>query len=190
MANNETLLDILKRLYTKVFLVSLHNRISQYHSSVSSNQHHEIGSSLHELIDGIIKDASHNDYSPNHISEGKALSSGGSNKLQDQQTTIVSMTLDGLSLYFKRHKALEKDPGVAARLRRCVWGHVHSAHRYARMGDGRMAKIHVAITCDAMKTLSHYMTSEEYSDFYTLINERIGDSNKVEINQESSDINI
>ncbi|MCK4709259.1 MAG: hypothetical protein KAU21_11630 [Gammaproteobacteria bacterium] len=180
MAKTESLLDKLKRLYTKVFLVSLHNRINQYHSLLHSNNHHEISGTLHDWIDETVKNISENDTGLHitgleYYEMKRSFKSASSNKSDNQETTLSSMTINGLSLYFKRHKALEKDPAVAARLRRCVYDHVHSAHRLARVGDDTTAKMHANIACDALKTLSHYMPNEEYDDFSGMINKQINE---------------
>ena len=177
---NESLLEKLKKLYTKIFLVALHNRITQYHSLLHSDSHHKIGGALHELIDETIKSVSTDDtglhlMSLEYFEIERKLKSESANKQEKQETTISTMTLNGLSLYFKRHKALEKAPAVAARLRRVVYDHVHSAHRLARQDDEKTAKMHADIACDAMKTLSHYMQSDDYENFSALIDEQINE---------------
>ena len=179
MDNKESLLRILKRLYTKLFLVSLHKRISHYHPSVTSNHHQEIGETLHDVINEIVKDISRNDSEPVYTNlmitdDDKHLSNLTPNTAVNK-TTTASMTLNSLSLYLKKSTALEHDPSMAARLRRCVWDHVHTVHRLARSGEERSARLHVNIATNAMKTLSHYMPKDEYTKFYTLISTNINE---------------
>ena len=83
------------------------------------------------------------------------------------------MTLNGLSLYFKKQKTQEHDPEMSEKLQKCVWDHVHTAHRSARSGDENTAKLHAGIATNAMKTLSHYMPEEEYTDFCTDVHNQL-----------------
>lgn len=181
MDKNESILIILKRLYTKIFLVSLHNRISSYHASLDLNHHHqEIGDILHNLINETINDISLNNSSSVYPKltnpyEEENLDNTNSKTIKNEPTT-TSMTINGLSLYFKKNKALDQNPSMAARLRRCVWDHVHTVHRLSRNGDENTARLHVNIACDAMKTLSHFMEKEEYNEFFKLVSTQINDN--------------
>lgn len=181
MNNKETLLSKIKSLYTEIFLLSLHNRINSYHSSTHTNHHNMISSTLHKLIDEVVKDVSKTEKGIKHTAlkiENTELPPQKviPNVNQSPKPSIVSMTLNGLSIYFKKRKAHEKDPAVEARLRRCVWDHVHSAHRYARTGDAITAKLHAGIASEAMKTLSHYIPEDEYNDFFNLINGQLNEN--------------
>ena len=177
MDDKRTLLQTLKDLYTKVFIVSLYNRLHQYHSSVDSDQHQQLNVSLHKFINEIIDNVS------NYSSEKKRreetsqadeilIKPANANKAVTQPR-IASLTLNALSLYFKRNKALEKDPSIASKLQTCVRDHSQSARRLARSGNDISAKIHANIASDALKTLSHYMTSEEYNDFFNEVNQQM-----------------
>ena len=169
--NKQSLLYKLKSLYTKLFLVTLHNRIVSYHAIPHTNLHHEISGSLYKLIDEIVNEVS-NTYSPldykhlKFLNDEKGLSPT-STHLQIHTTTMVSMTLNGLSLYLQKQNVMENDPRMSERLKRCVWEHVHSAHRFARFGDAKTAKLHADIACNAMKSLSQYMPADDYHDFST-----------------------
>jgi len=175
--NRESLLHKIKRLYTEVFLVSLHNRIDSYHSLLLSDKHHDISDVLHELIDEIVKEAA-STYSVEDYRHKKYLSDGpvepdSKKDITTHSTSMVSMTLNGLSVYLKKESAQKYDPHMSARLQQCVWDHVHSAHRFARLGDAKTAKLHADIAVNAMKTLSCYMSSDEYTDFFNMINDQL-----------------
>jgi hypothetical protein len=171
MANIDILLQNIKSLYTRIFLFSLHNRITDYHHSKTAPPHSDIGSAFQSLIHDIVSDISVNNADHNFDSLKFLYQSEQLTHHTDTKSipTTTSMTINGLALYFKKNKVLEKNPSMAARLRRCTWDHLHSANRLARSGDEKMAKMHANIACDAMNTLSHYMPEEEYIEFFNLI---------------------
>ncbi len=176
--HKESLLNKIRRLYTELFLVSLHDRIHSYRSLSPSDNHHEISGALHKLIDEIVEEVSRN-YSVKDYQDIKyqnvvsSLTSVESDDIQNYSTNMGSMTLNGLSLYLKNHQAQEDSLHLSGKLQRCVWDHVHSARRFAMTGDGNTAKLHADIACDAMKVLSSYMPDDEYSDFFNEINSQI-----------------
>ena len=175
--SRDSILERIKKLYTEFFLASLHNRIDSYHTSSGSDDHHRVGDALHKLID---KTSQHADKvhavkaeKGTQYHTEPAPDTAKSRKIQDHKTSLFSMTMNGLSMYFKKHKRHEHDPEMTEKLQRCVWDHVHSAHRYARTGDASSAKLHANIATSAMKTLSHYMEDEEYSDFCGEVHEQL-----------------
>jgi len=174
----ESVIDRIRRLYTELFLVSLHKRIHSYRALQPSDNHQEISGTLHKLIDEIIKEVSRN-YSAEDYKKVKfegivsSLTSDDPEKVQYHSTNIGSMTLNGLSLYLQDHHAQESHNDLSEKLKRCVWDHVHSAHRCALAGDSNTAKLHADIACNAIKTLSSYMPAEKYSEFYNEINSQI-----------------
>ena len=175
--SRDSILERIKKLYTELFLSSLHDRIDSYHTNSDTEHHHRVSDALHKLIDKTSEHA-HEVHSvkaekgSQYHTEG-ATSSAKSSKIHDHKTSIFSMTMNGLSMYFKKHKRHEHDPEMTEKLQRCVWDHVHSAHRYARTGDASSAKLHANIATSAMKTLSHYMEDEEYSDFCGEVHEQL-----------------
>lgn len=176
--HKESLMHKIKRLYTELFLVSLHNRIDSYHSFLNTDKYLEISKQLHKLIDEIIQDASHQysikDYQQNAASgDGNAKNELMVNKIQSHSTNMASMTLNGLSVFLQKQQAKEHNSDMSERLQRCVWDHVHSAHRFARLGDGNTAKLHADIATNAIKTLSHYMPEDDYHLFFDEINEQL-----------------
>lgn len=176
--SRESVLNRIKRLYTKLFLVSLHNRIDSYHASSNTDHHNRISDSLDKLIDKTSEEASRThsvrvdkNVQPPHRDSSTEVKK--SNKLQDHETSMLSMTLNGLSVYFRKQKTIEHDPQMSEKLKKCVWDHVHSAHRFARTGDANTARLHAGIATNAMKALSQYMPEEEYSDFYTEVHSQL-----------------
>ena len=167
--DNQSLLSKLNSLYTRLFLVFLHNRIHTYHPDPNPAIHQEMSGFLYKLIDEIVNEVS-NTYTPSDYKHLKFINKENSMSAVDpraqlEPATTVSMTLNGLSLYLQKQKPLDNAPRMSEKLKACFWDHVHAAHRYARFGDGRTAKLHADIACNAMKSLSQYMPDDEYSDF-------------------------
>ncbi|MDH5391704.1 MAG: hypothetical protein OEY11_00835 [Gammaproteobacteria bacterium] len=177
MDDKKPLLQTIRDLYTKIFLVSLHKRINDYYPRVDSRQHHELNAALHNFINAIVHDVSQNSnqQQPDNLQQQdeQAEKKTVTSVRQLKPATPVSTALNTLSLYFKKNKALENDPSVAAKLKNCVWDHIHTAHRLARTGNATSAKTHANIATDALKTLSHYMPEEEYSELFSQINQQL-----------------
>jgi len=174
----ESLINKIRRLYTEIFLVALHNRIHSYHPFSSSNKHHEISGALHEFIDEIVIEVSRNysakDYKDVKSHEiARSLTSEKLEDIQGRSAKTGSMTRNGLSLYLINRQAQEKNIHMSEKLQLVVWDHVHSAHRFAMRGDGSTAKLHADIACNAMKALSCYMSVDQYNKFFNEINGQI-----------------
>jgi len=167
--STQVLIVKLKSLYTRLFLVTLHNRIHQFQSVLHTDIHLDVSGSLYKLIDEIVNQASKT-YSPSDYKHLKFLQDKNyptPDKIEYQirTTTTVSMTLNGLSLFLQKQNALENAPRMSQRLMTCFWDHVHAAHRFARAGDAKTAKLHADIACNATRSLSQYMSADEYRHF-------------------------
>jgi len=165
-AQQKSLLNKLKRLYTELFLVGLHKRIDSYHAFMHSDQHNDIGDTLHGLIDQIVIEASHN-YSVQDYRHKKFLTAETdptNDKAIPRQGdgSMLSMTLNGLSVFLQQQKLKSDNPHMAEKFQQVIWEHVHAAHRFARQGDARTAKLHADIANNAIKSLAHYMPVEAY----------------------------
>lgn len=171
MNSNESLLLSLKELYAKLRLESLRQRIQNYFLNTSSHSQFDISSTLHQLIDDLVKDVSHQsdeypaDFNLTSDRQETIRYSEAGNSTGIDGTKSIEETGDGLSLYFKNVKAHEKDPSTAAMLRRRIWDHVHSTRRLASMGDKHSAVIHAEIVSSGFQTLAHYMTPDEHQAF-------------------------
>lgn len=174
MNSNEPLLKSLKELYAKLHIISLRQRIQDYFLNTQSHSHHDISATLHQLIDELVKDVSHNTVT-NNFTEIKGPNRQSSNiqtlnsNLSEQQPEPVIHTKDSLSFYFRSAKAQEKDPSTAVMLRRRIWEHVHSARRLARKGDKHSATMHADIASEGLKTLAHYMPVNDHAEFLAII---------------------
>ena len=176
--NCETLLHRVKRLYSELFLAALHDRINSYHAFMHSPKHSEISDTLHDLIDETVREASNThsvmDYKEMKFLDDEMVSASNKFKYNKSHSTEAnSNAMNHLSSHLARRNLQGHDDHVAAKLQRSVWEHIHSAHRSARSGNSDTAKLHADLAVNAMKTLSHYLSAEEYSDFLTEISNRL-----------------
>lgn len=176
--HSETLLHKVKRLYSELFLTALHNRINSYHSFMHSNKHNEIGDTLHDLIEEIVREASSSGDAQDYkdIKQLDARISSVTEKLKHIRTQSQNSepgVMTDLSVHLKKQYAQESEDNVSSKLRKSVWDHVHAAHRFARSGNSESAKLHVDLATNAMQALSHYMPVDEYGAFLTEISKQI-----------------
>jgi hypothetical protein len=174
----DSLLHTIKRLYTELFLVTLHNRIDSYHALRHSEKDGDISRRLYDEIDKIAAQSSHTHTAHEITPVQTDIASPAPPQsidlsMKSQPASMLSMTLNGLSVFFHSKKVQENDPHMAGKLQQCVWDHVHSAHRFARTGDSNTAKLHANIATNAIKTLSHYMPESEYKAFYDEISHEL-----------------
>ncbi len=175
MISHESLLQSLKDLYAKLHIESLQQRIRNYFLNTHSHRQHDISSTLHQLIDELVKDVNHNT-DENKVTENKhsVQQTKNTQAIKSKTTDVedpepIIHSEDSLSFYFKNSKAQEKDPSTAVMLRRRIWEHVHSARRLARMGDKKTATFHADIASHGLKTLAHYMPADAHHEFFSVI---------------------
>jgi hypothetical protein len=130
------------------------------------------------LIDETVKEASNThsvlDYKDMQLLDDEMASA--SNKLNDinrHAITRDSTVTNDLSSHLTKKNVQGNEDHIAEKLQKSVWEHVHSAHRFARSGKGDTAKLHADLATSAMKTLSHYLPADEYSDFLTEISSQL-----------------
>jgi len=175
MNSNESLLQSLKDLYAKLHIESLQQRIHNYFINTQSHSQHDISSTLHQLIDELVSDVSHNSDVGQFIeNENNTQQTSNTrtmiNKITNEKDPEpIIHSEDSLSVYFKSSKAQEKDPSTAVMLRRRIWEHVHSARRLARKGDKQTATFHADIASQGLETLAHYMPPDEHHEFFNVI---------------------
>ena len=130
--SRESILDRIKKLYSQLFLSSLHNRIDSYHASSNTDHHQRMSDKLHNLIDKTSKQASQThsvkvEKTTQPPGSESASETKKSTKLQEHKTSLLSMTMDGLSAYFKKQKTRELDPQMSEKLQKVVWDHEGAA---------------------------------------------------------------
>jgi len=169
--NNQSLLSILKRLYSQLSRISLNAtqaRTSLYKrevrpqlniTTVLNNQVEELSS---RVIAGSI--STENIVNAPNVPNSK----GSQNKAINYQDIKIKDDSDGES-EFAKHLQQRKPPSVTQpllgeRLKLSAWEHIHSAIRHAKNGDTDTAKLHVTIAGTALEEAGDYLSHEDYSE--------------------------
>jgi len=170
----------LENLYAKISLLVLHKRINSYHGNATYKEHAKnIKTPLMEFIETTIKQAVK---TGNTNGNNKPASSNSNNnpqpvhpaKQKTEHHQLSRERIDELSKYFKeRNKGPDLHPPIQKQLEHSVWEHLHTALRYAGLGDKRNSKMHADIVDSACKELAHYMDEEPYLAFITDIEDHL-----------------
>ncbi|MFC1589377.1 hypothetical protein ACFL3P_03800 [Pseudomonadota bacterium] len=162
----------LEKLYTKIALKVLHQRINSYHRQASDGkrQHQDgIKTPLSAFIETTVAQATsakHTDHSYDHLAEERKPQPEPNHPAASQSSQLSRERIDELSKYFKeRTKGADLHPPVREKLEHSVWEHIHATIRCARQGEKSNANMHLNIAHSACKELAHYMDDEEYQTF-------------------------
>ena len=162
----------LEKLYTKVSLKLLHQRINSYHRQASDGKrqnHDGIKTPLSQFIETTVAQATsanHTEHNYDHLAEERKPEPTSAQSATSESGQLSRERIDELSKYFKeRTKGAELHPPIRDKLEHSVWEHIHSTVRCARLGEKSNAKMHLNIAHSACKELAHYMDDEEYQAF-------------------------
>ena len=164
------LIRSIRRVYCRISLIILHNRVLDYHDKPRKNTVTYVNDIRSPLLD-IISDIIENQVNAPAI---PALMPGDTphdfhiqyrhNNLHPHNQKFENT--GELSKYFKERRNGEKmHDGIKDKLEQSTLEHVNSALRFARQADARNAKMHVDIASCSCKELSHYMTKDEHLEF-------------------------
>lgn len=162
----------IEKLYFKVSLIILHNRMDGYHSKINHIENpydQDIKTPLMEFIETTVAYAvkTNNTEHNNQHSMPEAFSQS----IQplpplQQHHEINPQHIGELSRYFKeRSNGGEMHPSIKDKLEHSVWEHIHATTRCARQSDERNAKLHLNIASSACRELAHYMSDKEHHAF-------------------------
>jgi hypothetical protein len=158
------LLQTLKQLFRRFFMLDLDRRIHTYHQTANTPRSQHITRSLNEQIDELVAVSSKQSAIPaRKISDDQSQHGSQSPpQQQDRHTEGASVTTVGHD-YFEKHTGhRDEDLGMGDKLRESAWSHLHSALLYARQGDAGRAKLHADIAHQALKEAAHYLSEEEF----------------------------
>ncbi|MCK5002854.1 MAG: hypothetical protein KAJ92_01915 [Gammaproteobacteria bacterium] len=158
----------LEKLYFKVSLIVLHQRMDGYHKKINHNGNpydQDIKTPLMEFIETTVEYAIKTNNNDHTKTEGTPQSIQPMPPLQ-QHYEINPQHVGELSRYFKtRSNGGEMHPPIKDKLEHSVWEHIHATTRCARQGDERNAKLHLNIASSACRELAHYMSDNEHQAF-------------------------
>jgi len=162
----------IEKLYFKVSLIVLHQRMDSYHSKISLNHapyEQDIKTPLMEFIETTIAYAvkvENSDYRNDSTLNQSRHATIQPLPPLSQHHEINPQHVGELSRYFKtRINGDELHPAIKDKLEHSVWEHIHATTRCARQCDKRNAKLHLNIANSACRELAHYMNDKEHLAF-------------------------
>lgn len=158
------LLQTLKQLFRRFFMLDLDRRIQSYRQAVKPHRSKQINKSLNEQIDALVAVSSKQSAIPaRQMSDDRSHHDSPSpSKERDGQTVVATVAPVGHD-HFENHTVhRDEDPCMGDQLRESAWSHLHSALLYARQGDAGRAKLHADIAHQALKEAAHYLSEEDY----------------------------
>ncbi|MDH5181717.1 MAG: hypothetical protein OEY07_18800 [Gammaproteobacteria bacterium] len=183
-SENSTLLASLKKLFSELAAVLSQIRISSYHKFVQTDQNFDITSVLDRQVDelaaGLVKQKPHSreilDDDHQHKKEHKTAEE---KEVKGEEIESDSRTENE----FARHIAQRKfssvsQPYIGDQLTARAWEHIHSAVRYAGLGDVDTAKLHVKIAGQALEEASHFLSEKDYSELIFQVERYFVDTHK------------
>ncbi|MBI1422940.1 MAG: hypothetical protein GC149_05680 [Gammaproteobacteria bacterium] len=158
----EAILHTMAKLYSSMFAMIVHERISTYHTPCDNAE--DVGVALHSYIRHI-----------KYLSVEEPLFAA---EVLDSELVIghanaamamfpgAAMPGNPLAEYFKKNTTYsELAPPIVEKLKSRAWEHTFSTIRYAHHGDFANAKLHADLANNAIYELSHFMTTTDYNDF-------------------------
>ncbi|MCW8900985.1 MAG: hypothetical protein OQK75_00415 [Gammaproteobacteria bacterium] len=168
--NNQSLLSVLKNLYSKLSGISLammQVRLSSYKRDNYSQIN--ITTVLHNQIDELSSRLSTERINTAEISdESDVLHIKQKNSKAASNHKMKVENITGIESEFVKYLKQRKptaitQPHLGENLKTSAWQHIHSAIRHAKNGEVDTAKLHISIAGTALEEAGDYMSYEDYS---------------------------
>lgn len=88
-------------------------------------------------------------------------------------------TISGLGQSFYEHNLNVAYHGMAEKLIKSIWEHLHATVRYSREGDRESAKLHLDILDSALNEVAHFMQEDDYRVLIQDIDKELQSLNKI-----------
>lgn len=168
--DHNSILRRLQRLYTRLVLQILHQRMQSYRKSHHARPDQEISTVLYDYIDKApapVTETSPESRAPLAQTHAQTTAPHSSSPIQtDEPPSIMTMTRDGLALLFQKMSTGPTiDPAMNDKLKKSAWDHIHAVHRFTRQGDRTSARLHANIANNALKEAAHFMSEDDYAVF-------------------------
>jgi hypothetical protein len=163
------LFDSVYQLYSDITLKVLHIRIQKYHESKHTDSSHDITKHLSKHIHHFVN--KHQE-ATSKVTWKKSTfivkNISHVTTLDDYKDPNSKNIINPLSDYLKNKKYIDPShSGIADKLILSTWDHFHAAIREARQGKIKTAKLHMDVANYAMKEVAHFLSEEEYQNFYS-----------------------
>jgi hypothetical protein len=175
-------LHTIEKLYSRIVLIILQNRMNTYHSepSIANYTRHtlDIKAPLFKYIDDIsssdknsVADIQTLDYSffsqPAHSHTPSQFELSNPCMVKEQDSSEFSSYLKA------GHNNLKLNPRIDEKLKHSTWEHIHASIRHARLNDARVAKMHADIANNAFKELAHFVSTEAHAELALEIEDQL-----------------
>ena len=165
----QKLRDAIFQLYSEITLKVLHIRIQKHHEHKHTDSSHDITKHLTKHVHHLVN--KHKE-ATSKVTWKKSTfivkNTSHVTTLDDYKNPNYPNFINPLSDYLKNKKYVDSiHPSVADKLISSTWDHFHAAIREARQGKTKTAKMHVDVANFAMKEVAHFLSEEEYQNFYS-----------------------
>ncbi len=171
------LLQTLKQLFRRFFMLDLDRRIHSYHQSANPHRSQHINKSLNKQIDALVASSSkQSTISTRPMTDDQPQRDSQLPPQEQKVQPVVSSVTQVGHDYFESHPVhRDEAPCMGDQLKESAWSHLHSALLYARQGDAGRAKLHADIAHQALKEAAHYLSEEEYETLSNKLEEALAE---------------
>ena len=182
----QKLLDTIYQLHSKITLKALHIRIQKHHERKHTDTSNDITRHLTKHVHHL---ASKHKEATSKVTWKKSTfivkNISHVTTLDDYKNPNSPNIINPLSDYLKNKKYVDSGHSrIADKLISSTWDHFHAAIREARQGKTKTAIMHVDVANFAMKEVAHFLSEEEYQDFYSDIEVEVEKIRKLHLQSE------
>ncbi|UCE89304.1 MAG: hypothetical protein JSW10_00210 [Pseudomonadota bacterium] len=180
-AEEKSLLDALRGLYSKMAMLVLHKRMGSYRPYGGVDVGGDIASTLSAHIRKVAEahqGGAQAESPPTFSRTVHPRRHHAETIAREPQTTEAQrpFTPGELTKHFEASRAgAVFDPHLGTDLKRRTWEHIHAALRYAAQGQARTAKLHADLATSAFKEAAHYLSDEEITEFAAAVENKLKD---------------
>jgi len=161
------LIHALHGLYLKISAFNLLKRINCYRNNTCSTLNSDISNPLEKHINKLAEESKQGIASSNITIRSSTEVESQETKKNKKPLTRLKKILGGLTRYFKMSaRKIESNQYMSDRLKASTWDHIHTALMQARNGGVTTARLHADIANQALKEAGHYMSEENYKEFF------------------------
>ena len=180
------LLDAIYQLHSKIMLIVLHIRIQKHHERKHTDSSYDITKHLTKHVHHLVK--KHQEATSKVTWKNSTFivkNIPHVTTLDDYKNPYSPNIINPLSDYLKNKKYIDSSHSrVADKLISSTWDHFHAAIREARQGKTKTAIMHVDVANFAMKEVAHFLSEEEYQNFYSDIEVEVEELRKLHLQSE------
>ena len=179
----QKVLDAIYQLHSQITLKMLHTRIQKHHKQKHTDPSHDIKKHLTKLVHHLAdkhQEATSRTTCKKSTSIVKNISHVTT--LDDYKNPNSPNIINPFSDYLKNKEYVDSSHSrIADKLISSTWDHFHAAIREARQGKTKIAEMHVDIANFSMKEVAHFLSEDEYQNFYSGIEVKVEELRKLHL---------